>query len=97
MPLNRREFVELGLGAVIGSQFASPLQAQQDSTRKGRLRSPEYSQVVMSAGIPSAQTQNSLEILAGFDDDALLKPYRLMGGLPAPGRDIGGWYEYLPD
>ncbi len=32
----------------------------------------------------------------GLSDDSLLKPFRAMAGQPAPGVDIGGWYQYLP-
>jgi DUF1680 family protein len=29
----------------------------------------------------------------GIDEDRLLKVYRQRAGLPAPGRDMGGWYD----
>ncbi len=29
----------------------------------------------------------------GMDDDVLLKPFRQRAGLPAPGADMGGWYD----
>jgi uncharacterized protein len=32
-----------------------------------------------------------------LSDDSLLKPFREMCGLPAPGEDLGGWYHYDPD
>jgi hypothetical protein len=28
-----------------------------------------------------------------LDDDRLLKVYRQRAGLPAPGEDMGGWYD----
>ena len=28
-----------------------------------------------------------------LDDDSLLKPFRQMTGMPAPGEDMGGWYS----
>jgi hypothetical protein len=28
-----------------------------------------------------------------LDDDRLLKVYRQVAGLPAPGEDMGGWYD----
>ena len=31
-----------------------------------------------------------------LSDDALLKPFRMMAGQPAPGEDLGGWYRYDP-
>ena len=33
----------------------------------------------------------------GLSDDALMKPFRLMIGQPAPGDDLGGWYRYDPN
>ena len=32
-----------------------------------------------------------------LDADALLKPFRLRAGLPAPGADMGGWYDSSSD
>ncbi len=34
--------------------------------------------------------------LLAMDEDALLKPYRTAAGLPAPGADLGGWYNAAP-
>ena len=31
-----------------------------------------------------------------LSEDSLLKPFRQMGGQPAPGEDMGGWYHYEP-
>jgi len=33
----------------------------------------------------------------GLDDDALLKPFRKRAGQPAPGADMGGWYDDSSD
>jgi DUF1680 family protein len=32
-----------------------------------------------------------------LSEDSLLKPFRQMGGQPAPGEDLGGWYHYDPN
>ena len=32
-----------------------------------------------------------------LNEDGLMKPFRQMAGLPAPGEDLGGWYIYKPD
>jgi uncharacterized protein len=56
-----------------------------------------YGNVTLAAGLPESQLQESHAVLMGLDDDALLKPFRLMAGMPAPGRDIGGWYRYDPN
>jgi hypothetical protein len=33
----------------------------------------------------------------GLDADGLMRPFRVMSALPAPGDDIGGWYMYKAD
>jgi len=33
----------------------------------------------------------------GLDEDGLLKPFRQRSGLPAPGPDMGGWYDNAND
>ena len=39
---------------------------------------------------------NTHAVLMELDDDSLLKPFRQMAGMPAPGEDLGGWYHYDP-
>jgi uncharacterized protein len=36
-------------------------------------------------------------LFLGIDNDALLKPFRRRAGLPAPGADMGGWYDDSTD
>ncbi len=94
MPLDRRSFLHL----IAGTAAASHLGAQGVGTPPGRLlRTPTYNQVGILGGMAKQQADNAQSVLATFDDDALLKPFRVMGGQPAPGRDIGGWYGYLPE
>ena len=33
----------------------------------------------------------------GLNEDSLMKPFREMSGMPAPGEELGGWYMYKPD
>lgn len=40
---------------------------------------------------------NTHSVLMALDEDSLLKPFRQMSGMPAPGADLGGWYTYNPD
>ena len=35
-------------------------------------------------------------MLLSLNDDSILKPWRLRAGLPAPGPDMGGWYDQVP-
>jgi hypothetical protein len=56
-----------------------------------------YSQVTVTSPLHRAQIENTQTVLAGISDDSLMKPFRMMAGQPAPGVEIGGWYEYLAD
>lgn len=91
MDLNRRRFLQLSAGAAA----ASHLHAGSGSL-SAALHAPGYDQVQLTGGIPLQQQGVARAVLASFDPDALLKPFRAMAGLPAPGRDLGGWYQYLP-
>lgn len=92
LPLDRRRFLALSLGTAA----ASRLTLASDVPAERPLRSPHYNQVTLVSEPHLAQQRNALGVLMGLSDDSLLKPYRAMAGQPAPGVDIGGWYEYLP-
>jgi len=55
-----------------------------------------YGDVSLESELHEKQLTQSLAVLMELSDDELLKPFRMMGGMPAPGRDIGGWYHYDP-
>lgn len=57
----------------------------------------EYSQVQLLEGIFRTQFDHNHELFLGLDEDALLKPFRQRAGLPAPGPDMGGWYDNASD
>ena len=40
---------------------------------------------------------NTHAVLMELSEDSLLKPFRQMCGMPAPGEDLGGWYRYDPN
>src|SRR5271167_4766271 len=56
-----------------------------------------YSDVTLDSELHQRQLENTHSILMGLDADALMKPFRAMSTLPAPGPDLGGWYMYKPD
>ncbi len=97
MQLGRRRFVGLGVGAAAAAFLPGQIRADGHRPAAAPLRSPRYDQVSAIGWTAGEQQKNALSILDSFEDDALLKPFRAMGGLPAPGRNLGGWYEYLPD
>jgi len=52
-----------------------------------------YGDVTLARCLQQAQFEQVHAILMGLDDDGLLRPLRMAAGLPAPGRDLGGWYS----
>ena len=55
-----------------------------------------YKDVVIESPIHQEQLRQTHAVLMSLDDDALMKPFRLMVGQDAPGEDLGGWYRYDP-
>jgi hypothetical protein len=56
-----------------------------------------YGDVTLSTDLHEKQLAESHALLMGLSEDSLLKPFRQMVGQPAPGEDLGGWYQYAPD
>jgi len=56
-----------------------------------------YSQVQLLDGPLRVQFENNHKLFLSLDEDGLLKPFRQREGLPAPGPDMGGWYDNATD
>jgi DUF1680 family protein len=52
-----------------------------------------YSDVELFDGPMRRQFEENHERFLNLDDDRLLKVFRQVAGLPAPGEDMGGWYD----
>jgi len=61
------------------------------------LQEFSYGDVTLHSILHEEQLQQTQAVLMELSDDALLKPFRLMSGQPAPGEDLGGWYRYDPN
>ena len=57
----------------------------------------DYGDVTINSAPHAAQLRNTQEVLMGMSEDSLLRPFRQMAGQPAPGADLGGWYNFDPD
>jgi uncharacterized protein len=55
-----------------------------------------YGDVVLDSAIHEQQLHQTHDLLMQLSEDSLLKPFRQMVGQPAPGEDLGGWYQYDP-
>jgi hypothetical protein len=66
----------------------------------GEARAPldefGYGDVSLMPGLAQTQFEHTQSILMGLNEDSLLKPLRLRAGLPAPGPELGGWYDEVP-
>jgi uncharacterized protein len=58
-----------------------------------RLDNFDYRGVTLDAGRMRTQLDTVREYYLSIPNDDLLKGFRQRAGLPAPGRDLGGWYS----
>ncbi|HEX6772452.1 MAG TPA: beta-L-arabinofuranosidase domain-containing protein [Acidobacteriaceae bacterium] len=96
-PFSRRRFLQSGslASAAIATRplwtfAAKPLPASP-------LTEFSYGDVLLSSDLHETQLMTTHAVLMSLSDDSLLKPFRQMAGLPAPGEDLGSWYHYDPD
>jgi DUF1680 family protein len=84
--LSRRKF--LG-GAAVSAAAAGAAAAGE----RLKLREFAYPQVTLTEGPIAAMYQRMRAHFLKLDEDRLLKVYRQRVGMPAPGSDMGGWYD----
>ena len=58
-----------------------------------RLRLFPYADVQLLDGPMLEQFRHNHKLFLNLSDDSLLKPFRQIMGMPAPGEDMGGWYS----
>jgi uncharacterized protein len=94
----RREFVKGGVvagAAALAGVGARGLLAEASAQKP--LEEFGYGDVQLAPCIAQGQFEQTQGLLMSLDDDSLLKPWRKRAGLPAPGEDLGGWYDDVPD
>jgi uncharacterized protein len=100
MVISRRRFlgssVLAGVG-VAGRGLLSPEAWAVDPRTAEPLEEFAYGNVLLASEVHEAQRMNTQSVLMALDEDSLLKPFRQMSGMAAPGEDLGGWYTYNPD
>jgi len=98
---HRRELLKAGallIGGVatgaIGSRLAGAAESRTPAAGpQVPLNELGYSQVKFAPGPLERQAHENHQLLLNLDEDALLRPFRQRAGLPAPGHDLGGWYD----
>jgi DUF1680 family protein len=93
----RRSFLKgsaaLAAGAAVlrgAPSLAAPTPAATATTP---LTQFEYHDVQLLDGPMLEQFRHNHNLFLNLDEDSLLKPFRQLSGLPAPGEDMGGWYS----
>lgn len=98
--VTRRKFLESATISAAGAALiplTSNLKLSATSAPTAPLDEFGYDQIAVTSELHEAQLHHCVSVLMGLDEDSLLKPMRQMGGQPAPGADLGGWYIYDPN
>jgi DUF1680 family protein len=90
--LSRRNFLK-GAAATAALNRASGLAFANADQARELLQEFEYADVKLTGGPLKQQYDRVHAHYLALDDDRLLKVYRERAGLPAPGKDMGGWYD----
>ena len=96
--ISRRQFVKLAATATAAATnptFWIPRAAAEAPAYP--LVEFGYGDVTITSPLHEEQLRQTHGVLMNLSEDSLLKPFRQMAGLPAPGEDLGGWYNYDPD
>ena len=99
--VSRRTFLQTATAATAAAAAytARPISAMAASPELGTLaiHTPlntfSYSDVELLDGPMKTQFELNIATFMNLDDDRLLKVFRQQAGLPAPGEDMGGWYD----
>jgi uncharacterized protein len=98
--VDRRRFLRTGsllaASACTGRAFPQSLVPAATQTGEEILTEFHYSQVSFPQGPLRTQVEQNIALLLSLEDERLLKPIRQRAGLPAPGDDMGGWYDNYP-
>jgi hypothetical protein len=98
----RRSFLKAGTGAAIASltraQAARAVGLRDVNVAIGpALDQFGYGEVELLEGPMRQQFDENHAFFLALNEDMLLKPFRQRAGLPAPGDDMGGWYDNSPE
>jgi uncharacterized protein len=97
---SRRQFIKVTSAATAGVLAAPSLRSALSSAATPivpPLSTFGYSDVQLLDGPFRRQFDQNHDVFLHLDEDAMLKPFRQRSGLPAPGPDMGGWYDNATD
>jgi DUF1680 family protein len=96
--ISRRKFVKTAGSVAASVHLLRSLPALAEIDKKlVAISTPlslfNYADVQLHEGPMSRQFDENHARFLNLDDDRLLKVFRQVAGLPAPGEDMGGWYD----
>jgi uncharacterized protein len=92
--ITRRGLLAFGVLAAGGWRpLAFAANATGENAAAAPLKELNYDQVHFGAGPIARQARENHRRVLSLDEDALLRPFRVRAGQPAPGRELGGWYD----
>jgi DUF1680 family protein len=86
----------LAAGSRVAKSMDSPFRAAA-VTPRSPLQQFDYEDVTLLDGPMRSQFDHNHAFYAALDEDMLLKPFRERAHQPAPGEDMGGWYDNSDD
>jgi uncharacterized protein len=93
MQTSRREFLQNAATVAAAHFLARPARLSAAVPRSPVLQEFDYSEVKLTGGPLRAQFDRVHASYLALNEDSVLKGYRERAGLPAPGPDMGGWYD----
>jgi DUF1680 family protein len=99
MGLNRRRFLQTAGTAAAAAYATRTISAQAMAAQPGAvainlpLQTFAYRDVQLADSPMKRQFEENHARFLNLDDDRLLKVFRQAAGVPAPGEDMGGWYD----
>src|ERR1700761_95739 len=101
----RRTFLTLGAmtaGTVAAGKLPRVLASEKALSSQAAIaiapsiHTFRYDQVQLLEGKMQEQFATNHAFFLAMNEDSLLKPFRQLAGMPAPGEDMGGWYDIDP-
>jgi DUF1680 family protein len=94
---SRRQFLKAAAISATGLYAVRSLPAWARPSVPAKITPPlsvfGYSKVQLLDGPFRVQFDQNHQTFLHLDEDGMLKPFRKRQGLPAPGPDLGGWYD----
>jgi DUF1680 family protein len=91
--ISRRGFLGAATVVVMSGMVQGSDEPTTRAVSREKLLPLRYDQVKLTAGPLKDQQERIFKLYRSLDTDRMLKVYRQRLGMPAPGNDMGGWYD----